>query len=528
MTDQPKPGSGADRRPGALFVNLPTGAKLFAILSIALLPFAIIAFFASVQTTRIADQETRSRLRVAATESARALSIELLGDISALRVALDTLGSDPENAPGCARLQGVFAQQFASGTRFAVTAADGSLICGTAIDLPGLEAPDGPGDAATTIIDDRGLAVRIANESGTATATAFFPATFLAEIARPTEFAPPYSAQLTRDGQSITLRELVERTALDRRERLTVALDFDGLALDVSVRAAPITPPTLVTMLLPFIMWFAAAGLSWFIVDRLLIRPLRRLRTTVGTYVPGTTMPDLAAMDAPAQEIRELGATFGRLTETVAEHEENLAQGLVRQTRLTREVHHRVKNNLQVIASLINFHSRGAETREAAQAYASIQRRVDALAVVHRYHYAEMEENRGVELRSVLGELASNIRATAADIDGAPAITLDLDPMMVSQDVAVAAAFLMTEIIELAMAARHPTSISISLKPHASEAGSAVLRASSPSLVSSPDFDHLSTTRYGRVIGGLARQLRAPLHYDPLVGSYEIAISVIG
>lgn len=528
MTDQPNPGSGPDRRPVALFVNLPTGAKLFAILSIALLPFAIIAFFASVQTTRIADQETRSRLRVAAAESARALSIELLGDVSALRVALDTLGDDPANAPGCARLQGVFAQQFAAGTRFAVNAADGRLVCGTSIDLAGIESPAGPGDAATTIIEDQGLAVRIANARGSATATAFFPASFLADIARPTEFAPPYSADLTRGGEVLNLRELTERTALDRRERLVVDLDFEGLALDISVRAAPITPPNLVAMLLPLIMWFAAAALSWFVVDRLLIRPLRRLRTTVGSYVPGTTMPELAAMQAPAQEIRELGATFGKLTETVAEHEENLARGLVRQTRLTREVHHRVKNNLQVIASLINFHSRGAETREAAQAYASIQRRVDALAVVHRYHYAEMEENRGVELRSVLGELASNIRATAADIDGAPAITLDLDPIMVSQDVAVAAAFLMTEIIELAMAARQPTAISISLKPHSSDAACAVLRASSPSLVSTPEFEHLSTTRYGRVIGGLARQLRAPLHYDPLVGSYEIAILVIG
>lgn len=525
MTGQQKPGSG-DRRPGALFANLPTGAKLFAILSIALLPFAIIAFFASVQTTRIADQETRSRLRVAAAESARALSIELLGDSSALRVALDTLGNDPANAPGCARLQGVFAQQFASGTRFSVDSADGRLVCGTRIDLPDIETPASPGDAATTIIDDQGLVVRMVNARGTAMATAFFPSSFLAEIARPTEFAPPYSAALTRGGQSLTLRELTERTALDRRERTVVDLEFEGLALDVSVRAAPITPPTLVTMLLPLIMWFAAAALSWFVVDRLLIRPLRRLRTTVGSYVPGTTIPELAAMRAPAHEIRELGATFGRLTETVAEHEENLAQGLVRQTRLTREVHHRVKNNLQVIASLINFHSRGAETREAAQAYASIQRRVDALAVVHRYHYAEMEENRGVELRSVLGELASNIRATAADIDGAPTITLDLDPYMVSQDVAVAAAFLMTEIIELAMAARKPTAISISLKAHPEDAGCAVLRASSPSLISGENFDHLSTTRYGRVIGGLARQLRAPLHYDPLVGSYEISISV--
>ena len=108
----------------------------------------------------------------------------------------------------------------------------------------------------------------------------------------------------------------------------------------------------------------------------------------------------------PAQEIRELGETFRAISRTVAEHEAGLAEGLVRQTKLTREVHHRVKNNLQVISSLINFHARAARSAEATQAYASIQRRVDALAVVHRNHFAELEENRGLSLRSVIGELA--------------------------------------------------------------------------------------------------------------------------
>ena len=86
-------------------------------------------------------------------------------------------------------------------------------------------------------------------------------------------------------------------------------------------------------------------------------------------------------------------------------------------------MHHRVKNNLQVIASLINFHARGAKSAEASAAYASIQRRVDALAVVHRHHFAEMEENRGLELRSVIGELASNIRATAPERSAGLGIT---------------------------------------------------------------------------------------------------------
>ena len=66
------------------------------------------------------------------------------------------------------------------------------------------------------------------------------------------------------------------------------------------------------------------------------------------------------------------------------------------QRRLVREVHHRVKNNLQVVASLLNIHGRSAETAEARGAYAGISRRVGALSIVHRNHFAEMEENRGI------------------------------------------------------------------------------------------------------------------------------------
>ena len=39
--------------------------------------------------------------------------------------------------------------------------------------------------------------------------------------------------------------------------------------------------------------------------------------------------------------------------------------------------------------------------------------RVDALAVVHRNHYAELEANRGVALKPLLSELGANLRATA-------------------------------------------------------------------------------------------------------------------
>ena len=106
--------------PASALARLPTGAKLFLILSAALLPLALIAFLATLQTTRAAGQEARARLRLAVGESSRALAIELVGDATALRVALDMLDNDPANAPGCARAQGVFAQQSAAGAMFQI------------------------------------------------------------------------------------------------------------------------------------------------------------------------------------------------------------------------------------------------------------------------------------------------------------------------------------------------------------------------------------------------------------------------
>ncbi|QQV79186.1 hypothetical protein H5J25_06805 [Sphingomonas aliaeris] len=135
--------SGADSPDGSLpkkasrasiwLTQIPTGAKVFLILSAALLPLAVIAFFATLNTARNASADARARVRVASSESARKIAIEMIGDMTALRVALNALGSDAGDAPSCARAQGVFAQQAASGARFAIVDANRRVLCGTAL-----------------------------------------------------------------------------------------------------------------------------------------------------------------------------------------------------------------------------------------------------------------------------------------------------------------------------------------------------------------------------------------------------------
>ena len=509
----------------AMLSKLPTGAKLFLILSAALLPLALIAIVATLQTNRVADAEARARLRVAANESARSIAIELVGDTTALRTAVNALGADSGDAPSCARAQGVFAEQQARGTRFSIVDSQGRLLCGSQMSAP--FAPPVTQDIDARVIAEEGLLLTMRGTSGGAIGRVFFPRAFIAAIATPTSRAFPFASALVEGESTLELATIPGVGPLDRMETTQTLVGLGELSLRTSIQSAPITYSLIIALLLPLMMWAAAAGIGWFVVDRLLIRPLRQLRTNVAAYTPGEVIDLGQVRSLPAHEIRDLGDTFRSITETVARHEAGLADSVVRQTKLTREVHHRVKNNLQVIASLINFHARGAPSVDATNAYASIQRRVDALAVVHRNHFAELEENRGLNLRAVISELASNIRASAAEGPERIVIALDIDPYLVNQDVGVAVAFLVTETIELAMNCDPAAQIRVAVKPDGEEVR-AVLRVVSRAYVESDTLNTLLATRYGRVMEGLARQLRAALHHDPMVGAYEITFPIVG
>lgn len=522
MSNQPGQNRQDPGSAGLSLTGLPTGTKVFLILAGALLPLALIALTATLQTARQVDRDQSGRLQAAAVSAAQSLSIELVGDITALNTAAQALAENPQDAASCARIRGVFAAQASKGARFAIVGPTGKLLCGERIDLPtGLTLS---GSATQAELSEDGL-ILTAGAADTVRAIARYPAPMLAESARPPGFLPPFGIALIQGSDRIELEPMPATGILDRLDRVRAQLALGGLRLELRMRGPAITSALLIALLLPLLMWAAAAIIGWFVVDRLLIRPLRRVRAGVRAYHPGDVIDPAQFGKLSSQELADLARTFAGISHTVRQHQADLADGLVRQTRLTREVHHRVKNNLQVIASLISFHARAATAPAAAEAYALIQRRVDALSVVHRHHFAELEDNQGIELRAVIGELGSNLRATAPESAARMTIGIDIAPLLVSQDVAAAIAFLLTELIELAMQATPSPTVTITVTPDPEREGVATLRVSSTGLVESPHFRELHDSRYGRVLTGLSRQLRATLHHDPLVGAYEISIA---
>jgi two-component sensor histidine kinase len=75
---------------------------------------------------------------------------------------------------------------------------------------------------------------------------------------------------------------------------------------------------------------------------------------------------------------------------------------------LLKELHHRVKNNLQIVSSLLYLQSIAAKDHSAKNAFKEGQNRVDAMAMIHKYLYTS-EELTQVNIHKYLSRLVESI-----------------------------------------------------------------------------------------------------------------------
>jgi len=509
---------------GSRWGRLSTGPKMLLILTLGLLPLGIVAIIASIyaahENTAQRAEQTLSRLD----EKAERLNELLTRTMGTMRAASAAVAAAPPDSPICERVLSRLAGLQPAPGRYALFGPDNSLRCATPGFAPVAGRRDPSGQSVEIRPNQQTLRLTLFGDPNTVEGIAEFGREALRDLTFIPGTRADFNLVLTGGGHTMRLRDDYRRVPFVQTVRDTAPISDNRLQLRIELGSSPIQAIDVLLILLPVMMWIAAGVIGWWIVNRQLLRPLGKIQRVVSSYRPGDRPLELPDLKSPAREIGELGHAFDDVTRTVARHEAELEAAVERQTRLVREVHHRVKNNLQVVASLLNLHSRGSPSPEVAAAYASIQRRVDALAVVHRNHYAELEENRGVALKPLISELAANLRATAPTSAAAMQIRLDIAPLHASQDVAVSVAFLVTEIVEFGML-RGASLVSIILDPE--NAGTARLSIEADSLAGGDDRDEALSERFDRIITGLARQLRSALDKDDAQGSYRVNIAVV-
>lgn len=119
-------------------------------------------------------------------------------------------------------------------------------------------------------------------------------------------------------------------------------------------------------------------------------------------------------------------------------------KALEERSLLLREVYHRVKNNLQVVDSMLMIQALKITDPEARKALTELRSRVFALGLVHQ-QLMESSDLRTFEIGPFLADLSANIIDSVAD--DRVSLTVDASPLQVGLDFAVPLGLLVTEIV---------------------------------------------------------------------------------
>lgn len=134
------------------------------------------------------------------------------------------------------------------------------------------------------------------------------------------------------------------------------------------------------------VLLFALIGI-WLGAQGIILRWIDESRRLAGAYAQGDWAASLAGFAEAPREFRDLAASLGRMARATQQRDRALNAALARQRALSLELHHRVRNNLQMLASYLALAERDAPAPEAHMALAAARLRVAAIALMHRLLY---------------------------------------------------------------------------------------------------------------------------------------------
>jgi len=117
---------------------------------------------------------------------------------------------------------------------------------------------------------------------------------------------------------------------------------------------------------------------------------------------------------------------------------------------LLQEVHHRVKNNLQVISSLMNMQVRRTDDASSRSALAECQNRVLAIALIHEKLYQSRNYAR-VPFSDYARSLADNIFHATGVSPGNTKLSVEFESLSLAVDKAIPCGLILNELITNAL-----------------------------------------------------------------------------
>ena len=238
-----------------------------------------------------------------------------------------------------------------------------------------------------------------------------------------------------------------------------VPINTGGIAVGIARRNTVLFGGTYVhvatDLLLPVLMLGLAWAAIWIATGRLITRWLDYLRRIATAYAHGHYAVRPVALAAAPSEFRELGETISTMADAVEDRDRRLRSALEQKSLLIRETHHRVKNNLQIVMSLLSLQAGRLRDPAAQQALRQAQFRVNALALVHRILY-ENDELGVIQLTKLIEDVSRQVHDAAGRDSRDVSLEFDLVRRDIASDVAVPLTLFLVEALTNAFRHAYP------------------------------------------------------------------------
>ena len=232
---------------------------------------------------------------------------------------------------------------------------------------------------------------------------------------------------------------------------------------------------------------------------------------------PAFTSDQVSLMKAVADHVA-LAMHRLQATKALRESEGRLRASLAEKEVLLKEIHHRVKNNMQVISSLVDLQAAEVKDEAMQAVFKDIIFRVRSMAMVHEKLY-QSEDLAHVEFadytRSLLGYLWRTQGAAAPGVN----LEMNLHPVYLPVDEAVPCGLMLNELftnaLKHAFVDRESGNVLVSLRSNAKK--KVILSVGDDGIGLPPEIDIKKARSLGlRLVEMLARQLHASveMHND--------------
>lgn len=197
--------------------------------------------------------------------------------------------------------------------------------------------------------------------------------------------------------------------------------------------------------------------------------------------------------------------------------ENALLESLHEKDALFREIHHRVKNNLQIISSLLRLQSGKINNPVAITVLRDMQSRVRSMALIHE-HLFRADNLVEVDLATYLDQLCHQLVQALVHVPGSIRLHLDLSPCRMDMDQAIHCGLLVNELVSNALKHAFPDKrtgeLRVDLHPLADGHGWR-LQVADNGIGLPPDFSITDLSSLGlKLVADLTQQIHAHLQIE--------------